>query len=103
MLRPYKRLKTLRCKQRHYKKTARGWAARRDLALLADDLLLGCDGAAARTLAGTGVRVRALAANRQVAAMTNSAIRLNFNQAADVHLNLLAEIAFDAAFLFNGL
>src|SRR5262249_12257023 len=38
-----------------------------------------------------------------VAAMANSAIRLNFNQAADVHLNLLAEIAFDAAFLLDGL
>jgi len=32
-----------------------------------------------------------------------SAIRLNFNQPADIHLDLLAEIAFHAAFLFDGL
>src|SRR5262249_12608000 len=73
------------------------------LTLLADGLLLGCDGAAPRPLAGTRVGVRALPANRQIAPVTNPAIRLNFNQAADVHLNLLAEIAFDAPFLFNGL
>ena len=47
--------------------------------------------------------MRALAANGKIAAVTNSAIRLNFNQAADIHLNLLAEIAFDAAFLLDGL
>src|SRR5262249_6760589 len=72
------------------------------LALLALDLLLGSDGAAARTLTGTSVGVGALSANRQVAAMTNAAVGLNFNQSANVHLNLLAEIAFDAAFLLDG-
>src|SRR5215472_769920 len=71
------------------------------LALLALDLLLAGDGAAARSLAGARVGVRALAADRQVAAVTNSAVRLDFNQAADVQLDLLAEIAFDAAFLLD--
>src|SRR5271167_366423 len=33
--------------------------------------------------------------------MPNPAIRLNFNQPANVHLYLLAEIAFHAAFFFN--
>src|ERR1041385_4038947 len=47
--------------------------------------------------------MRALTANRQIAAMTNAAIGLNFNQPTDVHLDLLAEIAFDAAFLLDGL
>src|SRR5579871_6711348 len=71
------------------------------LALLAGDLLLGCDGAAARTLTGASVGVGALATNRQIAAMTNAAISLDFNQAANVHLDLFAEIAFDAAFLLD--
>src|SRR5690242_3323030 len=83
--------------------TGRGKPRPYKLTLLADGLLLGCDGAAPRTFAGTRVGVRALAANRQIAPMTNPAIGLNFNQAADVHLNLLAEIAFDAAFLLDGL
>src|SRR5216684_5248844 len=71
------------------------------LALLAQDLLLGRDCAAARALAGARVGVRALAAHRQVAAVADPAIGLNFDQPADVHLNLLAEIAFHAAFFFD--
>src|SRR5271168_2483814 len=82
---------------------SRRMSAERKLALLADDLLLGCDGTAARTLAGTGVGVRPLAAHRQVAAVADSAVGLNFDQPADVHLDLLAEIAFHAAFLLDGL
>src|SRR5262249_9046523 len=73
------------------------------LALLALDLLLGRHCTAPRTLAGASVGVRALAANRQVAAMADAPVRLNFNQAPNVHLNLLAEIAFDAAFLLDDL
>jgi hypothetical protein len=46
------------------------------LAFLALHLLLGCDCTAARTLTGTGVGVGALAANWQVAAVTDSAIGL---------------------------
>src|SRR5260370_31959521 len=71
------------------------------LALLAQDLLLGCDRSAARALAGARVGVRALAAHRQVAAVADPAVGLNFDQPADVHLDLLAEIAFHAAFLFD--
>ncbi len=47
--------------------------------------------------------MRALAVNRKIAAMTNSAIALNFNQPPDIHLNFFAKIAFDAAFGFDGL
>src|SRR5260370_12350116 len=75
----------------------------RKLALLADGLLLGCDCAAPRTLAGSRVGVRALAAYRKIPAMANAAIGLNCNQPANVHLNLFAEIAFHPAFLLDGL
>src|SRR6266851_5050644 len=71
------------------------------LALLAQDLLLGRDRSAARALAGARIGVRALAAHRQVAAVADPAVGLNFDQAADVHLDLLAEIAFHAAFFFD--
>src|ERR1700731_4332402 len=71
------------------------------LALLAGNFLLGRHRAAPRTLAGARVGVRTLATDRQIAPMANSAIRLNFDQPANVHLDLFAEIALDAAFLFN--
>src|SRR6202790_5276715 len=45
--------------------------------------------------------MRALAVNRQVAAVTNAPVGLNFNQAADIHLDLFAKIAFHAAFLLD--
>src|SRR5437660_12707254 len=73
------------------------------LALLAQNLLLGRNRAAPRTLTGARVGVRALAAHRQVPAVPNPAVGLNFDQPADVHLNLLTEIAFHAAFLLDGL
>src|SRR5712675_1606446 len=73
------------------------------LALLAYRLFLCCDRAAARALAGARVGMRALAAHRQIPAMANAAISLNFNQPADIHLDLFAEIAFDPAFLLDGL
>src|SRR2546425_7309579 len=76
---------------------------RSQLTLLADGLLLRRDCPPPRTLAGARVRVRPLAANREIAAVANAAIGLNFDQPADVHLNFLAEIAFHAAFLFDGL
>jgi hypothetical protein len=47
--------------------------------------------------------VRALAVHREVTAMANAPVGLNFDQAPDIHLNLLAEIAFDAAFLLDDL
>src|SRR5580704_8188107 len=71
------------------------------LALLAGDLLLRRDRAAPRTFPGARVRVRPLTAHRKIAAMPNPAIRLDFNEPPDVHLDLLAEIAFNAAFFFN--
>src|SRR5580704_12216973 len=71
------------------------------LALLAGDLLLGCHCAAPRTLPGACVRVRTLSAHWQIAPMPDPAVRLDFNQPADVHLDLFAEIAFHPAFFFN--
>src|SRR6266851_6236513 len=71
------------------------------LTLLAQDLLLRRDRAAPRTLAGACVSVRSLAAHRQVPAVPDPAVGLNFDQPADVHLNLLAEIAFHTAFFFD--
>src|SRR6266849_1544444 len=71
------------------------------LALLTKNLLLRRNRAAPRTLAGARVGVGALAAHRQVPAVPDPAVGLNFDQPADVHLNLLAEIAFHAAFFFN--
>src|SRR5712675_2139886 len=73
------------------------------LALLAYGLLLCCDCTATRALARSRVGVRALAAHRKIPAVANAAIRLNFNQPADVHLDLFAEIAFYPAFLLDGL
>src|SRR6266850_3614945 len=73
------------------------------LALLAYGLFLCCDCSTARALAGARVGVRALAAHRKIPAVANAAIRLNFNQPADIHLDLFAEIAFHPAFLLDGL
>src|ERR1700686_2261412 len=80
MLRPYKQTK---------------------LTLLTENLLLRCHRAAPGALAGARVGVRPLAAHRQVPAVPDPAVGLNFDQAADVQLNLLAEIAFHAAFFFD--
>src|SRR5271165_4398451 len=92
----YSRLAELgRSKLRPYKSSADG------LALLAGDLLLGSHCAAARAFAGARVGVRALTAHRKISAVPNAAISLHFNQAADVHLDFLAEIAFHAPFFFN--
>src|SRR5713226_4189811 len=71
------------------------------LALLTKNLLLRRDRAAPRTLAGARVGVGTLAAHWQVPAVPDPAVSLNFDQPADVHLNLLAEIAFHAAFFFD--
>src|SRR6266478_3841436 len=75
--------------------------SKKSLALLAQDLLLRRDRAAPRTLAGARVSVRSLAAHRQVPAVPDPAVGLDFDQPADVHLNLLAEIAFHTAFFFD--
>ena len=57
----------------------------------------------ARSLAGAGVGVGALAANRQAAAVPQAAIGAHLDEALDVQRDFLAEIAFDRAFVFEGL
>jgi hypothetical protein len=47
--------------------------------------------------------VRALPAHRKIAPVAQATVALDFDQAADIHLDLLAEIALDAALGFNGL
>src|ERR1700678_1474859 len=69
--------------------------------LLASRDLLRRHCALPRTFARARIGVRALAANRQIAAVTNPAVRLNFNQAPDIHLLLFAQVAFDAPFRFD--
>src|SRR5947209_12795574 len=76
-------------------------AAAIKLTLFAQNLLFRSNRSAPRTLAGASVGVRALAAHRQVTAMPDATVRLNFNEPANVHLNLFAQIAFHAAFFFN--
>src|SRR5690348_4290188 len=71
------------------------------LALLADGLLLRRHRAAPRAFPRAGVRVRTLSSHREIAAVTDSTVRLDFDQPADIHLDLLAEIAFHAALFFN--
>src|SRR5260370_7949454 len=71
------------------------------LALLTKNLLLRRDRAAPRTLAGARVGVGTLAAHWQVPAVPDPAVSLNFDQPADFHPNLLAELAFPPAFFFD--
>src|SRR4030095_1974995 len=52
-------------------------------------------GRLARSLAGAGVRARALAAQRQTTAMTDAAIAAEVHQSLDVHGDFAAQIAFD--------
>jgi len=49
----------------------------------------------ARTLAGTGIGARALAAHRQAATMAEATIATDVHQSLDVHRGLAAQIAFD--------
>src|SRR6202034_2680457 len=81
---------------------------RRDTALfsslglcLGRRLLLGRDRSLTRTLAGARVGVRSLSADRQVAAMPESAIGADFDEPLDVHRNLLAEIALHHPLLLD--
>src|SRR5690606_38883276 len=57
-------------------------------------LLLACDGLR-RALAGAGVGVRALTANRQRTAVTQAAVAAEVHQALDVHRNFTTQVAFD--------
>src|SRR6266446_9575381 len=65
-----------------------------------DRLLLG-DGALARAFARPRVGPRPLAAHRQRAPVPHPAVAADFHQPLDVHGDLLAEIAFDAALLLD--
>src|SRR5689334_7411201 len=71
------------------------------LALLADGLLLRRHRTSPRTFPRAGVRVRTLSAHREIAAVPDSTVRLDFDEPADVHLDLLAQIAFHAALFFD--
>src|SRR5579884_1588792 len=57
----------------------------------------------ARSLTRARIGVRSLAANRQIATVTETTIRPDFNQPLDVQRNILAEIAFYSAFAFDDL
>src|SRR5689334_15216724 len=71
----------------------------RPLLLLLPLFLTGCfllrDGRAARAFARARICVRALATHWESATVTKPAIRTNVHQTLDVHLNALAQIAFD--------
>ena len=66
-----------------------------ELLLLAGDRL-------GRALAGARIGVRALAADRQVAAMTQAAIAAEVHQTLDVHRDFAAQIAFDDVVAVDG-
>src|SRR3954467_7929595 len=55
----------------------------------------------ARALACAGVRLRPLAAHRQIPPMPQPAIAADFHQPLDVHRDLLAEITLDAPLLLD--
>src|SRR6476646_1708772 len=63
-------------------------------------LLLG-DGALARPLAGARIRTGPLTTHRQRPAMPHPAVAADFHQPLDVHRDFLAQVAFDAALLFD--
>src|SRR5688572_21089569 len=63
-------------------------------------LLLGYS-CAARAFARARVRVRALSANGQATAMPQAAISADVHQTFDVHLNALAQVAFNFALGFQ--
>src|SRR5271168_2209471 len=65
--------------------------------------LLACDCALTRSLAGARIGVRALAADREVAPVTQAPVGLNVYQPLDVHGDVFAQIAFDLAFVLNHL
>src|SRR5207253_9536518 len=79
------------------------WLPRPKSSLLSDNFLLRCDRAPPRTLPRARIGVRALPAHRQVTTVPDATVALDFDEPADVHLDLFAEIAFHAAFGFNRL
>src|SRR5881227_1306417 len=69
---------------------------------LLGNLLLAGD-SSAWALLGTGVGVRALTANRQTTAVTNTPVAPDVHKSLDVHRDLGAQRAFDAKVLLNRL
>src|SRR6185503_4283066 len=69
--------------------------------LLLPRRLLLRDGGPARPLAGARVGVGSLSTNRQSATMTQAAISADVHQALDIHLDALAQVAFDFALGFQ--
>src|SRR3954470_4349924 len=65
------------------------------LAMLFQSLFLQGLRGLARTLAGTGIGARALAAHRQATAMAEAAIAADVHQSLDVHRRLATQVAFD--------
>src|ERR1700678_4528114 len=65
--------------------------------------LLACDCALTRALAGARIGVGTLATGRQVAPVAETTIRLNIDEALDVHGDVFAQISFNLAFVLNHL
>src|SRR5262245_39998059 len=59
------------------------------------------DRALARTFAGARIGAGPLSAHRERAAMTHAAVAADFHQPLDVHRDFLAQVALDAALLFD--
>src|SRR5579864_5837398 len=78
--------------------TTENWELRTGFLCFRSRLLLIRDRSLTRSLAGTRVGMRALSANRQVAAVTVSAVGADFDEPLDVHRNFFAQIAFHHAF-----
>src|SRR2546428_3863506 len=62
-----------------------------------------CDRTAPRSLAGTGVRMRALASGRQAATMAEPAVRTDFHEPFDIERDFLTQVAFHPILLFDDL
>src|ERR1035437_9709891 len=77
------------------------WCFCHTILCLARRLLLVRHGAAARTLAGAGVGMRALPAYRQAAAVPQSTVGTHLDVPLDVHRDFFAQVAFDRAFFFQ--
>ena len=67
------------------------------------DFLLCRDCALPRSFAGARIGVRALSPRRQAAAVAQSTVGLNVDEALDVHRDVLAEIAFDVSLVLDNL
>jgi hypothetical protein len=70
------------------------------LLFLARHFLLS-DGHAARAFSGARIGMRALASDGKTATVAQAAIAADVHQSLDVHLDLLAQIAFDHPLLVN--